>query len=225
MIVPEFKTSDFRGMMFPVHEAHTKHLNPLAAFPELKKYPEFEKLKQRKMFGHIEPMRLFSYMVYVYDRKSPFVIEFDNIMERKKKALLYLGVGGNAKKFNDKVVDIMQCKHDDLNKMIIRFCRMQGSIEYSHLVANTEAYYHIMQEIVKEIRGVDAEDNAKIAKIKTEISIKAKEIVDTIDSLRKSLLSRDRNDKLDRVMWATIEEEIERTIRLSPEQMTYDSDY
>jgi len=77
----DFRSQDFENLLFPVHTL-TMSMNIFDTFPSLLDYDEFGK----KLPPEIPINKVFKYIVYVYDKKSPFYNQIDDIITRKKEA-------------------------------------------------------------------------------------------------------------------------------------------
>ena len=211
----EYKKSEFSGLLFKVHEVE-KHLDPLLAFPELKDYEEFVNGLQGVNYGS----QLFRYIVYTYDRKSPYVRDFDNIIQRKKETAKDAGFNHTAGKFTGKFLEIMDCTNFETNRMIVRYCRMQ-SAKWSLLVSGQESFYNSIQELItspsvspSSVSPLD--DSTKAAQGKMKLFEQSEKMLDKLEKLRRQIFVDDTNKNLAEQVYALIEEEISQ-YKLSPE--------
>ena len=140
----------------------------------LKSFPEF-----KKPLGLIPANNVFKYIICVYDKNSPFRKKFDDIIKRKTEAAMFSDFKVNEfNEFDEKYYAILICKNETVNKMILRYGRMQYSSEYSYLTTMEDLYHRQLEGVRK---GEDI-DTKKIKQTRDEIT-------STIDILT----TKDRN--------------------------------
>ena len=77
----DFKSKDFDNILYPVHTLK-KGMDLFSQFDELLNYKEFtEKIPQSTPIE-----RVFKYIVFAYDSKSPYVTQINDLTERKIEA-------------------------------------------------------------------------------------------------------------------------------------------
>lgn len=208
---------DFSNLMYNINEVPVGS-NILALFPKLKEYPEFAKIEESSAKANLE--KIFRYIVYFYDKNSPLKSSIDNIIKRKIEAARLAGfiakkeAGKNV--FSAIAKQMLNCQNESINKMIIRYCRMQGSRNFSLLVAGQEAFFNTMIQLIDP----DSE-NAKETKDKQLVFSKAKENSDQLRELEVELLNEDTNKYIHEDLYDYVEEEARKQLLLSPEDYAF----
>lgn len=210
-----FDKRDFQDMRFRVDEVDVLTYNPLRSFPELKKYPEFSKT----IIESLQPDagKMFAYVAYCYDFKSPYVMNSDNIVKRKKEALLASGFKQDENnRFSELAEQILANRHPKVNAMIVRYVRILKSSSWMTLVGYEETLAkHILWmtsgQMEKDGETVDIEPTAYKAVINNTETLK-----DLIDKLRSELLSGDNNPDLQKAVYDSIEMD---DLNITPEEI------
>lgn len=205
----EFKSKDYKDILYPVFSLKND-TDIFSAFPRLNEYEEFRsKLPTTTPFD-----KVFKYIVYAYDKKSPFFLNIEDLIERKKLAVLQAGFEVNARKsFNEQVRAMLNCENIVINKMIIRYCRMQSK-EFTSLVASQEAFYQINLQLMTVKEG--DEDPVKTAKEKAALDKSANEFNERLDEKARRFLSQETSEIITQDLWNMAEEEAVK-ILLTPE--------
>ncbi len=153
----DFRSQDFKEILFPVHTL-TMSMHLFDTFPNLLDYEEFGK----KLPPELPINKVFKYIVYVYDSRSPFYTQIEDLIERKKQAAkevnFYLTEEGE---FHPEVKAVLNCENKRVNAMILRYCRMQGK-EFTNIVASTEAFYQINLKLLSNDKDSDAKEKAAL---------------------------------------------------------------
>jgi len=204
-----FKAQDYKDILFGVHNLK-KGMNVFEAFPTLAKYEEFKlKVPSTMQFENV-----FKYIVFVYDQKSPFYTQIEDIIERKKKAALEAGfMPKNYGGFSDDVKRMLNCENNNINQMIIRYCRIQSK-DFTGLIASQEAYYQINLQLIT-VKS-DDEDPIKTAKVKAELDKLAEEVAVRLDEKARRFLSQETMEGIYVDLWSLAEKESV-TVKISPE--------
>jgi hypothetical protein len=157
----------------------------------IKSYSEF-KLK----IGLIPMDTALRYIVSVYDKHSPFRKKYDDIVKRKTEAALFAGFSVNDfNEFDEKYYEILVCRNENFNKMIVRYCRLQYSSEYSYLATMEDLYYKQLDAIRMEQKV----DPKQIKQAKDEITITMEKMLmgDKNMNMQHDLLKVVDDDNLD----------------------------
>jgi len=200
----DFRSQDFKEILFPVHTL-TMSMNLFDKFPKLLDYDEFG----AKLPPELPIIKVFRYIVYVYDSKSPFYTQIEDLIERKKQAAkevdFYLTDEGE---FHPEVKGVLDCENKRVNAMILRYCRMQGK-EFTNIVASTEAYYQINLELLSNDKDDDAKGKAALDKQATEVG-------DRLNEKIRNFLREETAKGLEEDLWILAEEEAA-NIKITPE--------
>lgn len=140
MIDPKsYDLSTFDKLRWPVHLIDGKdHL--AMKIPEVRKYPEFKHAP-----SGIDKDKLLRYIVYCYDKKSPLFNELDKILERKVAAALLAGFEQDEDlNFDDHVKKLFANELQEANLMIIRYARLQSSLDFSLLLVGLDHFYSMI---------------------------------------------------------------------------------
>jgi hypothetical protein len=121
------------------------------------------------------------FIVFCYDRKSPFVEKLDNIMERKREIFSYLKVPTEP----EDIQNIIKSADRELAKVIYHFCKLQDSLTYFALVTTTEAYINM------SVRMGDDISSAADSKQTLETLAKLSKVEERIEDLSRKLFQQD----------------------------------
>ena len=147
----KFKESDFEDMAFRV-DLMPSNKNPIRHFPELKLYPEFEKKEELedKDFN-----KIIKYIGFLYQKNTP-LRAIDDFLKRKVEAAKLAKFPMKSKtEFVDQFQKIINGEYRDVNLMILRFCRIQRSTDFSELMVYEEIYYSELGNLKKETDPVN----------------------------------------------------------------------
>ncbi len=110
-----------------VHKADVIDKN---TFPEIFSHKEFTKLKSRADFD-----KLIKYIVFVYDKNTQLVQEFQHdLAERKSEAAKDAGFERKDGKWGVKIQDVMDIKDEDVTAAIMRFLKIQKSHVWTEII-------------------------------------------------------------------------------------------
>lgn len=185
----EFTPDDFKRMMFNVYEADMS--KPfLTQFPELNIYEEFSK----RLPGTLDKNKIIKWIVYVYDKNSPYRVKYKDLTQRKVRAMIDAGHGLENDVFPPEVEDVILGKSISVADMTIAFCKMHLDVEYSHLVLLEAMYYKLMRDV---FLGNQAKIN-DLQKIKEDYANALSTVIsnDQTKSVHQSLYKSINNDKL-----------------------------
>ncbi len=140
MIDPNsYDLSAFDKLRWPVHLIDAEdHLTK--KIPEICKYPEFKTAP-----SGIDKNKLLRYIVFCYDKNSPLFNELDKILERKVSAALLAGFEQDEElNFDDRVKKLFANELQEANLMIIRYARLQSSLDFSLLISGLDHFYSML---------------------------------------------------------------------------------
>lgn len=205
-----FKKQDFNEILYPVHTLK-KGMDLFETFPKLLDYKEFTS----RLPASLSISKVFTYIVYVYDKKSPFRVQIEDLKTRKIEAAREAGFSTHHEGgFSDSVKSILNCTNVIVNKMIIRYLRMQGK-DFTGLVVDQESYYDILLQQLEGIKN-DDDDPLLTAKKKAELSSKANEFRERLDSSARDFLEQEEARGLHDELWSLAEDEA-KNIKITPE--------
>lgn len=190
----KFSKKDFDNMTIPVHLMVSGSI--LSACPELDQYPEFS----AKLPPGLSRNKVIAYIVYCYDKKSPFRIHEENLIKRKimsaKQAGFQIGQDGTIEPLAKLII---QGKNIAVNAMILRYGRHFHGLLWSFMVAGLENLYNVLwqvtnngdRDVLEMAEGEDKftaskiseKDLLKLAKDKVEIFTKARQQLTEIESM------------------------------------------
>lgn len=194
MIDREFTDKDFAKMLVPVHKVQGND-SVLKAFPLLSAHPEFSRVTAPN--ANLAN-KVIKYICYAFDRNSPYVIYADSLEDRRMHAAMKAGLITEGQMISTQVEELIRCQHSATNQAIIRYCRLQGSIDWMALSSYETALY---TELGKLGGVVVEKDNDK----RKEIIDNAEKLRIVIDLLRDKLLSESNDTILHRDLNAILD--------------------
>lgn len=212
----EFRSKDFDNILYPVHTLPKKGVDLFKEFPELLDYKEFTLSTPESV-----PIdKVFKYIVYAYDSKSPYVTQIDNLQERKIQAAKDAGFSQQHKDgFSQSVIQILNCEHDHVNEMIIRYLRLQGK-DITGLATDQEVYYRLNLRVIRGLQGTEDQKDAQAAE-QAKLSEQKDKMRERLEENARNFLEQEVAQGLHRKLWEEAEREAEH-IKLTPEDYAED---
>jgi len=211
-----YTDTDFDGLRFRVDKILTKDYDPIQKFPELAIYPEFSD----EIVGELKKDlgKIFTYIVYTYDYKSPFVIYSDNIIKRKKEALENSGFGWSRQtgKYSAIAEDMITCKNKAINLMVIRYCRILRNNDWMTLVGFEEALARQIAEMTSGMTHKDGKEVELTPEQHARTINNVKTLRNEIKELTSDFFSKDTNESLKESIYDSIELD---DLNITPEQI------
>ena len=205
-----FKPIDYKEILYPVHTLK-KGMGIFESFPKLFDHDEFGvTLPSTLPFD-----KVFRYIVYAYDQKSPFVTQIDDLITRKKEAVQEAGFIAKNNSFSAVVKDMLNCENEKVIKMIIRYCRLQGK-DFTNLMASQEAFYQINVQLLSNIQTDNNDDAVAVAKKKAELDKAADDFNERLNEKARRFLTQEIAQGLHDDLWSLAEDEA-LNINISPE--------
>ena len=107
-----FKNQDYKEILYPVHTLKMG-VDIFDSFPKLLDYEEFGV----RLPASLPLDKVFKYIVYTYDQKSPFVLQIDDLIQRKKEAIQEAGFVARNNIFPEAVKKILNCENEKINNI------------------------------------------------------------------------------------------------------------
>lgn len=192
----EFSKEDFKRMTYDMSQVGDGE-SVLAKYPDIAIYKSFT-----KMLPNLDKDKVIKYIGYVYDKGSPYRVQYKDLNTRKIKVMSNLGYTFVNKRFPDEIEEVILCNNDKVNAMIIDYCKLHANVEYSHLVVMETLYTNKMKEV---IAGYFTGKTSEIESIK-ESFVKAQD----------DFLMSDKSKDLVKELYRGIERE---RVELTPEDI------
>jgi len=147
--------NEFKGLMYSLDKPAGSDKGYRKIHPDLRQYDEFNfRITHTFPKEHLVTWdNLFSYVVLMYDQNSPFVRYLKGTQERKRYVLYYIKVIEELNApLNDSWNQIIQNKYFFVSKMIIRYCMLQRSTEYTYYVMSSERLYKYLIEAMDDVQ-------------------------------------------------------------------------
>jgi hypothetical protein len=138
-----FRDSDYVSLRYPAHKLVADTTDK---FPELKLYTEFKELRDAvHKDTNISYITLFKWIVFMYDKNSPFLKYYSDYEKRNFEAALEAGfVTKSNGKLNKSYMDVVigESKYrGEINRAILRYCRIQSdSLFYQMAVLENQRH-------------------------------------------------------------------------------------
>jgi len=142
-LTDNFSDKEFAGMMFNVLDVIGAR-KITSAFPKLGKVREFT-----RPLSKLNKNKVIKYIMFLYDKNSPFRVKFSDVLQRKVEAAKGAGwplVEGGI--FEDEVERMLRGHNTFINEMIVAFIRLHRNFKYSYLIGLEESFYRMMLEIM-----------------------------------------------------------------------------
>jgi hypothetical protein len=193
----DFKTADFDRMMIPIHK-RPADIELTEWMPMLASWKEWSEADIS-----IDKDLVIQYVIYTYDRYSPFRSRYPDILERKVQVAKYLAFPVDDEgNFFPTHQDIMHNQDDEVMKMIIRYVREHRSALFTFVVAAEEEYY---RDLKKMLTGEDTDKKLQMKKMQQDL-----------DDAILELFNKDNSEILEMRLFKYVEEE---NLQLRPEDI------
>lgn len=185
-------------------------IDMLERFPDLKKIKEIYAQRTHKDID-----KIVKYIVIYYSITTPLA-KIDDHIERKKCAALETGWEvGNNERFNPDVEDILFCKNEDVNAMIIGYLRHFKNVKFSLLKTMIESFYSKLEMVLNDSNSSKKSDE-ELEKVRGELLKQAVGLEKEISESTKSFLT-DESPYLQDNLFSFVEKE-QFQLMLSPEK-------
>lgn len=154
--VDKLKADDFKGMKYSIFKPEDKKNQSFKKiYPDLRQYDEFN-IRITNTFPKnkfIDYDMLFKYVALMYDMNSPFTKFIDATNERKRYVLFYIGAIPELNSDLDETwTKITQNKYFFISQMILRYCMLQRSVDYTYYTMSSERLYKYLVEGMNDVQ-------------------------------------------------------------------------
>lgn len=214
----QFNASDYKFMRFnPMGMDKTKPI--VDNFSDLKRFKSIMNINS--VYGK-ESEKVIKYLLLCYDPNSPAVTQIPDIYKRKA----WCGYAANFETdkettvFTEKWYRIMNCQVESVNKAIIDFCSLFGSVTYMSLVTGYEALYRKQRTMSEEVSD-DRKTVLESEKTRGELWKQIQALNKDLQALELQYLT-ERNTYLVADLYRLINEEVYKRLSLTPERRAMD---
>ncbi len=190
-----FKAQDFQGLKFNIYR-HKNTDNLLEKEPLLKTLAGFSLVKD-----HEHRDKLIRYVIYLYDKSSPFIQGFQDIAERKRQVAIASGFDINK----DIVIlrELYEFQFEPLFYMVSDLCKEIGSNYWRLILLNEQTFYEYERVLMTEVDKVESDKEKLTAvAIKPKLLEECDRIVTRLeDYYKKVFTDPDLIDKVKRNDW------------------------
>jgi len=209
-----FSNKDFEELTYPMMEVKPD-VNLLAKFPTL------GAIKSWKEYQGRDKNILIRYIVLCYDRTSPILKKYQqDDVKRKTISAEYAGWQADSEGiFDDYVDEILKCRNETVNSMIIDFIRTFHDPSWALLVVGLEGYYQKLQTMIQLTESVGSKRDAfAMEETKGKLFKQAQEMSISLENTANKMLN-DINPYLRRDLFCVIDQESKNRLKISPERM------
>lgn len=190
---------DFSKMKYPIDSTNYKDIEPLQ-----KIFSEFH-YQTEAMTNE----QIVKYIVLCYHKTSPFVMNTESLIDRKREILTHVGVKQTKHGYyTDDVQKIIKNQDADVSRAACLLLRYENNIKYYSFVQTLEAFYSLNDQL--SVGATSARDGKDIA----DIAIKLDKVEDRLEKLRRELSEGDAA-LCDHI--GSLEKDIEKGVKLFPE--------
>ena len=148
---------------------------------------------------------LFKYIAFMYTDDSPYLYE-DFVKTRKLQAAKDAGFEFHNGKFDASIELMLASRDDNVNRMIVQYCKQQRRTKFTKLVLSEEVYYNLWEDLLGERKNE-----------------KSKQLIDSVNELeiiiektRRELLNNDDSEEIEKTLYEAVDEA---ELGLSPEEI------
>ena len=174
---------DFSEMMFNIHEV--PHGTDLCDhFPKLRMYKEFQG------YSNADRNKVIRYIMYFYDKNSPYVRHIADYHERQERCLLEAGFKKTGREWPKKVQKYIDGKSADVNNMIQCFMiKLVNCYEYQVYTTFEKLFQDLIKTISQPIDEEDADPDKieRAYKLRIENKTGLIDLKNELNSLRQQM--------------------------------------
>ena len=142
----------------------------------------------------LDKENLVRYIILVYHKKSPFVSNVADVIDRKVQALGYLGVKRNKEgKFSKEIDDIIFVRNEALAYITIHFIKYENDRMWAKYCVNSELYWRAMFLTMKEGDTSGSKGADEILKIQLENKKKLSDIEREMEAQESTIFADDKD--------------------------------
>ena len=202
----DFKKEDFLKMRYNVYKLDNE-IPFKRAFPELAIYPEFDE-KSAKVNG-LRLTQIMRFICFAYDKNSP-LMSYDRPWHRKAVAIDLAGFPRvKSGKFHQHVEMLINNSYASVNRMVVRFLRIQNSTDFQTMMTYDEKLQDVLVKLFDPTQTEDGDKDSELLK-NSEMLRK------TIAELRNDFFLGEQDAKLSATLYDELENE---QLELRPEQI------
>lgn len=151
-----FDKKDFSKLKYNVEEI-PKGDNILDHFEDLRQLHSFSGMKKKTDKGY-DRQKIFRYIVFMYDKNSPFVLRYNSFEKRFEEAISYVGFDKNE----DLIKDVFNLHDQSIKQMVVEFCILMSDLKWASLMQNYHTYYEIENATLEYVSDVK-DDEKRLA--------------------------------------------------------------
>lgn len=137
---------------------------------------------------------LIKYIILVYHKKSPFVSNVADVIDRKVQVLAYLGVKRNKDgKFPPEIDDLIFVRNEALAYITIHFIKYENDRMWAKYCVNSELYWRAMFLTMKEGDTSGSKGADEILKIQLENKKKLSDIEREMEAQESIIFADDKD--------------------------------
>ena len=192
----DFKAKDFDGLTYKVFNIPDDTI--FDVYPILEVY-----FGNYDLSPKIEVGKILKYIIFLYDKNTP-LSNIEGFVKRRVKAISYAEFPKKKGKYDQEYLAALES--EEVNRMTIKYCRIQKSLDFSQLVNYEELFYKELEETRTE---KDATKRTAALKNVDTLKIRIKEI-------EVEILNQDKSPDLLKYLYDEVENE---ALGLKPEQI------
>jgi len=186
----DFRPEEFSKMMYQV-DTLTDSDNILKRFPELNAYNIFS-----KQLKGLNRTKIFKFIALLYDRHSPY-LSIKDVSTRRIKVAEFCGFTKVKTTFSDDYLDVVTWKNATVNEMVIEYCRMTKSVNYTKIRIREDWLYQSYREVAGYTNPLDRQRAYK----------QLTDMEEDLESAINDFLSEDNNSLLVKLLLENIEKD------------------
>ena len=133
-------------------------------------------------------VKAIKYLVYMYDKGSPLVPKYPDILERKDKAV---SLAGLTKQYNKDIIEAVTELQEPFFTILMSMLKKQNEPVFSMLVTQEELFHECMANMLKPVIEESSSDELNALKKKGDVSDLMEQTIDRIDRFRSRYYGSD----------------------------------
>ena len=200
-----YTDKDFEKLAIPVHTLPLGGGDIYGLEPLIGMYPEFRATLPKGL----SKVKVLRYIGVLYQKNSP-LLRIESLARRKVEAAKWAGFDRNkaGDRFTNPYMEVLKGRIPEINRMIIRICRVQKSPEFQRLIT----YESVLAKELEALMSLKSPKDIKETKANID------SFTADVEELKSKFLFEDDNELLTEELLDEIENE---DLELSPEFIAY----
>jgi hypothetical protein len=177
--------TDFKDLKYDVFSVDKNLLDKVTG---LQKYAQI--LSEKESKGRDDIDNLLRFMFLLYDKKSPLILMFQNLDQRRKEAAALAGydVDSQDSEYQKKLKHLFEFTDSELQWLTLPFLEEQNDMWFCNLMSSERTFYEYCRALMTEAVLVDGDkDKMATLVLKAKLQDECDKLAERIDKYRSKI--------------------------------------